>query len=131
MWILIAGVALLAIELLTGSLYFLWYGIGMVASGAVGWALGDEHWVWQGAIGLLIGLVLMIALRKRLMKPKGNERADEFLLQEWLGVVGENNQVEFRGTFWRYAGAQGESYTVGEEVLVTPTQNNTVTIRKK
>ncbi|GHV07995.1 hypothetical protein AGMMS50229_15710 [Campylobacterota bacterium] len=131
MWVLIAGVVLLAIELLTGSLYFLWYGIGMVGSGAIGWAIGSENWAWQALAGLLIGLALMIALRKRLMKPKGDERADEFLLEEGLGVVSENSQVEFRGTFWHFAGAQGESYAVGEEVLVTPAQNNTVKIRKK
>ncbi|GHS89555.1 hypothetical protein FACS189487_10010 [Campylobacterota bacterium] len=131
MWVLIVGVVLLVIELLTGSFYILWYGIGLVASGAVGWAIGSEEWIWQSAAGLVIGHILLVLLRKRLIvSRRSDERRDEFLLEEGEGVIKDANLVEFRGTIWRYEG-EGE-FAAGERVIVRPDSGgNRVNVRKK
>ncbi|MDR0408401.1 MAG: hypothetical protein LBH45_05775 [Campylobacteraceae bacterium] len=131
MWVLIAGVLILALELLSGSFYLLWYGFGFVISGAVGWAIGSDAWIVQSAVGLGIGLILMIAFRKRLYdKMMGRKIRDEFLLEEGEGVIKENNLVEFRGTTWQYDKDKDENFDINERVIVKPTKANRVFVKK-
>jgi membrane protein implicated in regulation of membrane protease activity len=131
MWVLIAGVLILALELLSGSFYLLWYGFGLIVSGAVGWALDSDAWLIQGVTGLGIGLVLMILFRKRLCgKMMGRKIRDEFLLEEGEGVIRENGLVEFRGTIWQYDKNKDEIFEINERVIVKPTKTNRVFIKK-
>ncbi|MDR2152187.1 MAG: NfeD family protein [Helicobacteraceae bacterium] len=130
-WVLIAGVALVALELVTGGFYLLWYGIGLAVSGAIGWAIGSDEWAWQIAIGMAIGLVLMIVFRKRLVRKRKNEPKDEFLLEEGEGTIKEGDLVEFRGTLWRYDAEVGAQFAVGERVNVRPQPGARVLVRKK
>ncbi|MFV0481193.1 MAG: NfeD family protein [Campylobacteraceae bacterium] len=131
MWVLIAGIIVLALEVLTGSFYLIWYGIGLSLSGAVGWAIGSDAWVIQSVIGLLIGLILMFAFRKRFLhKISTNKNRDEFLLVSGKGIVRENGLVEFRGTTWKYESKSNDIFKINEEVQVTPTTSNTVFIEK-
>lgn len=131
MWVLIAGFVLILLELATGSFYLLWYGIGLALTGAVGWAIGDEHYLVQSFIGLAIGAALMFSFRKRILnKISKNNKRDEFLLEKGKGVVIENSLVEFRGTTWKYENKTNEVFEIGEEVLVIPTNSNKVLIEK-
>ncbi|MDR2100198.1 MAG: hypothetical protein LBP40_05170 [Campylobacteraceae bacterium] len=131
MWVLIIGVVILALELAVGSFYLLWYGLGLIVSGSIGWAIGSEDYITQGVIGLGIGLVLMIIFRKRLAeKMLGKKIKDEFLLEEGEGVIKEGGLVEFRGTTWRYDNEKGEIFKIDEKVLVRPTKTNKVFIKK-
>jgi membrane protein implicated in regulation of membrane protease activity len=131
MWILIIGVIILALEIAVGSFYLLWYGLGLIVSGAIGWALGSEDWIIQGVIGLAIGLVLMVAFRKRLAeKVLGKKINDEFLLEAGEGVIKEGGLVEFRGTTWRYESEKNETFEINEKVLVRPSKTNRVFVKK-
>jgi membrane protein implicated in regulation of membrane protease activity len=132
MWVLIAGICILTLELLSGSFYLLWYGIGLIISGSVGWAIDSDAWIAQSAIGLGIGLVLMIAFRKRLSDKiiMGRKIKDEFLLEEGEGVIKENDLVEFRGTTWRYEKDKDEVFEINERVIVKPTSTNRVFVKK-
>ncbi|MDR3346836.1 MAG: hypothetical protein LBS73_06645 [Campylobacteraceae bacterium] len=131
MWVLIAGVLILALELLSGSFYLLWYGFGFIVSGAIGWAVGSDAWIVQSATGLGIGLVLMVAFRRRLAdKLMGRKIKDEFLLEEGEGVVKENGLVEFRGTTWQYDANKNEHFEINERVIAKPTKSNRVVIKK-
>ncbi|MDR2081629.1 MAG: hypothetical protein LBP54_07085 [Campylobacteraceae bacterium] len=131
MWILIIGVIILALELAVGSFYLLWYGLGLIISGAIGWAVGSEDWIVQGVTGLAIGLVLMILFRKRLaQKLLGKKIQDEFLLEDGEGVIKEGGLVEFRGTTWRYDKEKSEIFEINERVVVRPTKTNRVFVKK-
>ncbi|MDR1006989.1 MAG: hypothetical protein LBL65_00290 [Campylobacteraceae bacterium] len=131
MWILIIGVIILALEVAVGSFYLLWYGLGLIISGAFGWAIGSEDWIIQGVIGLAIGLALMIVFRKRLAeKMLGKKIKDEFLLEEGEGVIKEGGLVEFRGTMWQYDVGKEENFSVNERVIVKPTKTNRVFVKK-
>ncbi|MDR1451567.1 MAG: hypothetical protein LBI57_04455 [Helicobacteraceae bacterium] len=130
-WVLIAGATLIALELVTGGFFLLWYGIGLAVSGAVGWALGSEKWALQVAIGLAIGLALMIVFRKRLVRKRSGERKDEFLLEEGVGTIKDESLVEFRGTFWQYDAPDGIEFVAGERVIVRPASDLRVSVAKK
>jgi membrane protein implicated in regulation of membrane protease activity len=131
MWVLIVGVIFIILELLTGSFYIIWYGIGLTLSGAVGWSISDEHYLMQAVIGLVIGAILMFGFRERVLnKISINNKKDEFLLEKGKGVVAENSLVEFRGTTWRYENKTGDIFEIGEEVSVIPTNTNKVFIEK-
>ena len=128
---LIASAALIALELATGGFFLLWYGIGLAISGAVGWAIGSDKWAWQIAIGLAIGLALMIVFRKRLVRKRRDEPKDEFLLEEGEGTVKDDVLVEFRGTLWQYDAPDGARFAAGERVNVRHASGLRVFIEKK
>lgn len=131
MWVVIVGFILILLELATGSFYLLWYGIGLVLSGATGWGFGNENYLIQTVIGLAIGAVLMFSFRKRVLnKISKNNHRDEFLLEKGKGVVLENSLVDFRGTTWRYENKTDDTFEIGEEVFVIPTTTNRVFIEK-
>ncbi|MDR2639012.1 MAG: nodulation protein NfeD [Helicobacteraceae bacterium] len=131
-WVLIAGAILIALELATGGFFLLWYGIGLMISGAAGWALGFDEAAWQIAIGLAIGLALMVVFRKRLVRRRKNEPKDEFLLEEGEGTIKSETLVEFRGTLWQYDAPNGAEFAAGERVIVRPAASGLrVTIAKK
>lgn len=132
MWILIFGTILLVIELLlVNSFYILWYGIGFILSGGIGWLFGYENYTIQGFIGVAIGAILMFLFRKKLLSKifKINNK-DEFLLEKGRGVVLEDSLVKFRGTTWKYENRSDDTFETGEEVLVIPATNNNVFIEK-
>lgn len=131
MWVLIAGFALILLELLTGSFYLFWYGIGLALSGATAWIIGDEHYLIQLVIGFAIGAILMFSFRKRVLgKISKNSKKDEFLLEKGKGIIIENYLVEFRGTTWKYENNTDDTFKIGEEVLVIPTNTNRVFVEK-
>ncbi|MDR0762310.1 MAG: nodulation protein NfeD [Campylobacteraceae bacterium] len=131
MWVLIAGIVILGLEVAVGSFYLLWYGLGLIISGAIGWAIGSENWEMQSAIGFIVGLVLMIAFRKRLAERMlGKKIKDEFLLEEGEGVIKEGSLVEFRGTTWQYDKDKKEVFEINERVIVKPTKTNRVFVKK-
>ncbi|MDR0747912.1 MAG: hypothetical protein LBE89_08555, partial [Helicobacteraceae bacterium] len=131
MFAAIAGAILIALELATGGFFLLWYGIGLLISGSIGWAIGNNDWVWHTVIGLSIGLVLMILFRRRFVHKNKHEPKDEFLLEEGTGEITENDMVNFRGTLWQYESNDSNAqFSVGEKVRVFPAKGNVVTIGK-
>lgn len=132
MWVVIAGILLIALEIITGNFFILWYGIGLALVGAIGWALGFESAqaiLWQTAIGFVIGHILLVLLRKKFIFKRAVEPRDEFLLEEGEGIIKEGELVEFRGTLWRYE-ASDQEFAIGERVKVEPLANNKVGVRK-
>lgn len=132
MFVTIFGVLLIVLELVTGSFYIFWYGIGMIISGGAGWILKSNNWTLQGAIGLGIGLILMILFQKKLLEKLKLTKhiKDEFLLEPGEGVIKENCIVEFRGTTWQYENNKNEKFEINEKVLVIPSKNNRVIVEK-
>ncbi len=127
MWVLIAGIALLFCELLTGSFYLLWYGLGLFVSGGAGLIFGLDSWMVQSVIGLVLGVILMVLFQRRFSQKEAVIQ-DEFLLESGEGIIREEGVVEFRGTLWKYE--TDVPYQKGERVFVTPSGGNRVRIKK-
>ena len=124
---LAAGVGLVMLEFMLGSFFVLFFGLGFLAVGVLGFFV-DIAWEYQILLIAIVSLVLLFALRKPL-KAKFNQHEsevkDDFLNESGEGEIREG-MVYFKGTLWRYDGDLAE----GSKVRVLGTKGNKVVLER-
>ena len=124
---LAAGVALIALEFMLGSFFVLFFGLGFLAVGVLGFFI-DIAWEYQILLIATTSLVLLFALRKPLkakFNSHENEVKDDFLNESGDGEIREG-MVYYKGTLWRYDG----NLTEGTKVRVQGTKGNKVVLQR-
>ena len=124
---LAAGVALIALEFMLGSFFVLFFGLGFLAVGVLGFFI-DIAWEYQILLIAIVSLVLLFALRKPLkakFNSHENELKDDFLNESGDGEIREG-MVYYKGTLWRYDGNLAE----GTKVRVQGTKGNKVVLQR-
>ena len=124
---LAAGVALIALEFMLGSFFVLFFGLGFLAVGVLGFFI-DIAWEYQILLIATTSLVLLFALRKPLkakFNSHENEVKDDFLNESGDGEIREG-MVYYKGTLWRYDGNLDE----GTKVRVQGTKGNKVVLQR-
>ena len=115
---LAAGVGLIMLEFMLGSFFVLFFGLGFLAVGVLGFFVDIA----------IVSLVLLFALRKPL-KAKFNQHEsevkDDFLNESGEGEIREG-MVYFKGTLWRYDGNLAD----GSKVRVRATKGNKVVLER-
>jgi membrane protein implicated in regulation of membrane protease activity len=114
-WV-IAGFALVIIELLTGTFYLLVIGVGAFAGAAVAWAGGGYLAQAVGACAVALvgtGLVNRWHKKRQPADPKDNflDLGHSVVLESWVDRGLGLARVQYRGTTWDArvtAGAQAE-----------------------
>jgi len=134
-WIMVTiGLGLLGIELLIGSFVILFFGIGFILIGVVGF-----FWQWpSGEIQILVGMLLSVFLTFVLRKPMMNGMSKEDLPLETMqgGDTGEivehggELRVMYKGTTWAFKNTGTDEIEAGDEVLVEKLHNNLAFIKK-
>ena len=123
---LAAGVGLVMLEFMLGSFFVLFFGLGFLAVGVLGFFI-DIAWEYQILLIAIVSLVLLFALRKPL-KAKFNQHEgevkDDFLNESGEGEIREG-MVYFKGTLWKYDGALKN----GEKVQILGTRGDKVILK--
>lgn len=131
----IAGVVLIIVELLTGTMYLLVLGIGALVAAALAFFLPGVALLWQViALGAGAGVAL-VALRGRKAKSDapapGLEQDAPVAFESWLDRDARRARVKFRGAQWD-AIVEGECEgRVGEVLYVRSVNGPTLVIAKK
>lgn len=102
--LLTIGIVLMGIEMMLGSFYILWFGIGFFVVGAIEYFLPFPSAMYQISTALIISLVLLFALKKKVnfwLRHSEKEIKDDFLNEEGEGVIKEG-MVFYKGTMWEY-----------------------------
>lgn len=127
-WILIAaGLILIGIEILFGLFVLFWFGLGLVFVGLVGLFVDFEHGEYQLIFAFAIGMVLLFALRKKIIAPH-NAEADQLDTYQ-TGEIGQlslhNDQwvVFYHGTHWVVANPQAD-FKANQRVRVDEIKSN-------
>jgi membrane protein implicated in regulation of membrane protease activity len=103
-WI-IAGFALVTIELLTGTFYLLVIGVGAFAGAAVAWTGGSYFAQAVGACAVALvgtGLVYRWQRMRRPGSVKDNflDLGQPVVLESWVDAATGTARVKYRGTTW-------------------------------
>lgn len=128
--LLTIGVVLIGLEMVLGSFYILWFGIGFFVVGAVEYFIPFSGAMYQIATALVISLVLLFTLKRRVKMILGkNEKEikDDFLNEKGVGVIKEG-MIFYKGTLWEYE-PKNLHVKEGLHVEVLKTKGNIATIR--
>ncbi len=127
-YLLSAGVALTAIEIVTASFVLFWFGIGFVLIAGISLLYDFEDGMVQLAWAFSIGVVLMYLLRAKFVQyvMASKERHHDSFEGGGEGVV-QNGRVFFRGTYWD---ADVEGYEEGAKVTVLRLEHGRAVIEK-
>ncbi len=98
---LIIGVVLIIAELALFSFYLIFFGIGFLIIGIFSFFV-FFGWNWQILTAFVIGLVLLILFRKKIVNRffKKSLVKDDFLNESGFGII-KNGMVFYKGTFWK------------------------------
>lgn len=102
--LLTIGIVLMGLEMMLGSFYILWFGIGFFVVGAIEYFLPFPSAMYQIATALSISLVLLFTLKRKvsyLLSNSEKEIKSDFLNEEGEGIIKEG-MVFYKGTMWEY-----------------------------
>jgi len=129
----VAGLALVILELLTGTFYLLVLGIAALAGGAVAFA-GFDFWV-QAVVACVVAVagVAWIQRRRRLVIPKSMPSPDvghPVIWEAWVNEPDRYARVRYRGASWE-ARVRGEcAGQPGEMLYILAVDGNTLEVTK-
>lgn len=137
-WFVLA-IALLILELFTGTTYLLWIAVASAATGVI--LLGFDV-AWQAQLGLFAVLTFAVAIAGRRFLRPGWLRSDQPDLNEGLARVAGRTafavadfaagvgRVKLDDTVWGARAADGEPIRAGEALTVTGMEGSTLQVRR-
>lgn len=132
-WILISlGLVLLAVEMFSALFILLWFGIGLITVGLLGFAVDFTYGEYQLIIATAIGVFLLLGFRRRIL-PAQNDANNKTLSTYEAGGQGKLAKVDdewlvfYNGTFWTVANPR-EDLVEDQLVRIVEVKNNRVTI---
>jgi hypothetical protein len=136
-WI-VAGLALLGLELLVGTLYFIFLGVAALAVGVVAYFTAGAAWL-QWLLFTVLALGSMVLFRRPLLerlKLTGDAGAVDNLVGEVAVLTaplppGGIGKAEMRGTSWNVRNAGSEPLEAGLRVRVERVEGLLLWVRKE
>ncbi|MDO5046665.1 NfeD family protein [Campylobacter sp.] len=125
-FVLAFGVLLIVAELLIGSFFIMFFGLGFLIVGILGFFV-NFSWHVQILLASIISIILLLLLKKPIKEKfynSKNEVRDDFLNESGEGEIKEG-MVYFKGTLWHYDGNLKE----GQKVQVVGTKGNKVILK--
>lgn len=129
LWV-IAGIALIIVEMLTGTLYLLVLGIAALAAAAAAW-FGQSFWV-QAVVTVAVTAAGVILINRFRGKSVPGERAaldvgQSVMLESWISEADGLARVKYRNTQWE-AQVFGERVPGGKVFYIHAVQGNTLRV---
>jgi membrane protein implicated in regulation of membrane protease activity len=130
---LIAGVALIVAELVTGTFYLLVLGIAALVGSGIGYAGGAHLWQALAAAAVAVaGVIWVRQYRKRTASSpmQGLDVGQPAAFESWVNKGAGHARVKYRDALWdaQVSGdAQGEP---GETLYVVSVDGNTLKVSK-
>lgn len=124
---LIVGICLMLAELMFGSFYLLFCGLGFLATGILSFFI-DFNWYFGLTLSAFFSLVLIFILKKPFKKSQKNKINDDFLNECGFGVI-KNDMVYFKGTFWHFDEGLKSKLNDGDRVEILSTKDNFAVIK--
>ncbi|HUL55687.1 MAG TPA: NfeD family protein [Usitatibacter sp.] len=136
LWIiwLVAGLALVIAELVTGTFYLLVIGVGAFAGAAVAWSGGGlvAQAVVSGLIAVAGAYVVRLWHSKQPKTREGSnflDRGQPVVLEGWANETARIARVKYRGTTWEARLARPEEHpSPGATLYIEGQDGNTLVI---
>lgn len=130
---LIAGFALIIVELVTGTFYLLVLGIAALVGAGVGYAGGGFVWQAVGAAIIAVAGVVWVHRYRRTISPKrmrGLDFGQSAFFDSWVNRDTGQARVKYRDALWDAQVAGDVSGQPGEILYITSVDGNTLKVSK-
>jgi membrane protein implicated in regulation of membrane protease activity len=130
---LIAGFALIIVELVTGTFYLLVLGIAALVGAGVGYAGGAFVWQAVGAAIVAVAGVVWVHRYRRTIMPKrmqGLDFGQSAFFDSWVNRDTGQARVKYRDALWDAQVAGDVSGQSGEILYITSVDGNTLKVSK-
>lgn len=135
---LIAGVLLMALEVVAPAMVLMWFGFGAVVTGILLWLIPDMSIAWQLLIFSVVSLISVFAWRKSNLReenitsdtPDLNNRLHSHIGKEYKlseAIIDGRGSMRVGDTAWR---VQGPDLPSGTRVRVTGVEGVIFTVAK-
>ncbi|MBX9766044.1 MAG: NfeD family protein, partial [Bdellovibrionales bacterium] len=129
-WIWLAlGVGLLIVEMLTGTLSFIFFALAAFVVGATRYFFGIDNWALESVIFAAVGICSLLLLRKKLVSVFHAKRASDYqgdMQQEVIlttGIpAGESGSVEYQGSVWTAINDSAIAMKAGDKAAIVRTE---------
>jgi len=130
---LVAGVALIVAELVTGTFFLLVLGIAALVGSGIGYAGGAL--VWQSLVAAVVAVagVVWVHRYKRTLGPKrmqGLDVGQPAAFESWVNKSAGHARVKYRDALWDAQIAGDASGEPGEILYVVSVDGNTLKVSK-
>jgi membrane protein implicated in regulation of membrane protease activity len=125
---LVAGLALVIIELMTGTFYLLIFGVAALLAAAAAWA--GASFALQAAVAAILAVVGSFIVRQRRLALQGTgdvasmDVGQAVVFESWVDEPGRIARVRYRGAPWEAQVAAGASPAEGATLTITATRGN-------
>jgi membrane protein implicated in regulation of membrane protease activity len=130
---LIAGVALIVAELVTGTFYLLVLGIAALVGSGIGYAGGAHVWQATGAAVVAIAGFFFVHRYKQAMMPgamQGLDVGQRAAFDSWVNKSAGQARVKYRDALWDAQVSGDVSGELGEILYVASVDGNTLKVSK-
>lgn len=126
-WLISLGLVLIGLEIFLGLFILLWFGIGLVVVGLLGFFVDFGYGEIQLIFSTAIGMVLLFALRRKVITAK-NAQVEQLATYQTgdsgvLSLVNNQWMIFYHGTHWLVANPT-DSLQSGQRVKVSEIKNN-------
>lgn len=130
---LVAGVALIIAELVTGTFYLLVLGVAALVGSGVGYA-GGSH-LWQAIVAGVVAVagVVLVHRHKHAVMPdrmRGLDVGQPAAFESWIDKGAGHARVRYRDAQWDAQVAGGASGEPGEILYIAAVDGNTLKVSK-
>jgi membrane protein implicated in regulation of membrane protease activity len=130
---LIAGFALIIVELVTGTFYLLVLGIAALVGAGIGYAGGAFVWQAVGAAIVAVAGVVWVHRYRRTISPKrmqGLDFGQSAFFDSWVNRDTGQARVKYRDALWDAQVTGDVSGQSGEILYITSVDGNTLKVSK-
>jgi membrane protein implicated in regulation of membrane protease activity len=130
---LIAGFALIIVELVTGTFYLLVLGIAALVGAGVGYAGGGLVWQTIGAAIVAVAGVICVHRYKQAIMPKrmqGLDFGQPAVFEAWVNRDAGQARVKYRDALWDAQVAADAAGDPGEILYINSVDGNTLKVSK-
>lgn len=138
-WIWLAlGVGLLIVEVLTGTLSFVFFALAAFVVGATRYFFGIDNWAQESVIFAVVGLTSLFLLRKKLVSVFHAKRAGDYQGDMHQEVVltqvipaGESGSVDYQGSVWTAINDSAVEMKIGDKASIVRTEGVKLILKLK
>jgi membrane protein implicated in regulation of membrane protease activity len=130
---LIAGVALIVAELVTGTFYLLVLGIAALVGSGIGYAGGALVWQATGAAIVAVAGFFFVHRYKQAMMPspmQGLDVGQRAAFESWVNKSAGQARVKYRDALWDAQVSGDASGEPGEILYIVSVDGNTLKVSK-
>ena len=130
---LVAGVALIVVELVTGTFFLLVLGVAALVGSGIGYAGGALVWQSLAAAVVAVAGVVWVHRYKRTLSPKrmqGLDFGQPAVFDSWVNKSAGQARVKYRDALWDAQVSGDASGEPGEILYVVSVDGNTLKVSK-